>query len=86
MSKIKWKLPGPDAPGYLRRRREVIELLDAEPSPENMDSLVAFLEQFVEDPDTLLDCSKKEYGRAMLHFLGYGFTVPDPKDESSGGQ
>lgn len=84
MSKIKWKLPGPDDPGFLRRRREAIALLDAEPTPESMDNLVEFLTPFVEDPDTLLDCSKREYGQAMLAFLGYGFNVPDPKGEKSG--
>ncbi len=84
MSKIKWKLPGPDAPGYLRKRREVIDLLDAEPTPESMENLIEFLTPYVEDPDTLLDCSRREYGTAMLSFLGYGFKVPDPKGESSG--
>ena len=86
MSKIKWNLPGPDEPGYLRRRREVIELLDAEPSAESHDKIVEFLEPYVEDPDTLLDCSRAEYGMAMLAFLGYGFSVPDPKGDSSAPQ
>ena len=84
MSKIKWNLPGPDDPGFLRRRREVIELLDAEPTPESMENLIEFLTPFVEDPDTLLDCSRKEYGQAILAFLGYSFNVPDPKGGSSG--
>lgn len=79
MSKIKWKLPGPDATGFLRRRREVIALLDAEPTPENMEAIIEFLTPFVEDPDTLLDCSKREYGQAILNFLGYDYKVPDPK-------
>ena len=86
MSKIKWKLPGPDDEGFLRRRREAIALLDAEPTPESMDNLIEFLTPFVEDPDTLLDCSKNEYRTAMLAFLGYSFKVPDPKDASSGQQ
>lgn len=84
MSELKWKLPGPDEIGYLRRRREVIELLDADPTPENEDKLIKFLSQFVEDPDTLLDCTRREYGQAMLSFLGYGFQIPDPKGGSSG--
>ena len=84
MSKIKWKLPGPDDPGFLRRRGELIPLLDAEPSPESHDALIEYLSEFVEDTDTLLDCSKREYGKAVLAILGYGHKVPDPKDESSG--
>ena len=86
MSKIKWNLPGPDEPGFLRRRQEAIALLDAEPTPESMDNLIEFLAPFVEDPDSLLDCSKREYGQAMLAFLGYDYKVPDPKDDSSGEQ
>lgn len=84
MSKIKWKLPGPDEPGFLRRRREVIELLDADPTPKNEDKIIKFLTQYVEDPDTLLDCTRKEYGQAMLCFLGYGFEIPGPKGGKSG--
>ena len=86
MSEIKWKLPEPDDPGFLRRRREVIALLDAEPTPESMEAMIEFLSPFVEDPDTLLDCSRREYGQAILAMLGYDFKVPDPKGGSSGQQ
>lgn len=84
MSKIKWNLPGPDDPGFLRRRGELIPLVDAEPSPESHAALIEYLSGFVEDPETLLDCSKREYGKAVLSILGYGHEVPDPKGASSG--
>lgn len=89
MTKIKWNLPGPDETGYLRRRRDAIALLDAEPSPENMEALFQFLLPFVEEPkgneavEALLDLSKAEYGRIILGFLGYEYNVSDPKDEKS---
>ena len=90
MTKIKWNLPEPEASGYLRRRRDAITLLDAEPSPENMQALFQFLLPFVEEPkgdeavEALLDLSKAEYSQVMLGFLGYVFNVTDPKGEKSG--
>jgi hypothetical protein len=93
MTEIKWKLPGHDEPGYLRRRRDLIALLDAEPSPENMDKMIEFLLPFIEQPksrkakeNALLDASKAEYGKAVLEILGYGVSVPDPKGVKSGPQ
>lgn len=86
MSKIIWKLPGPDEPGFLRRRRALIALLDAEPTVENHVLIIKFLQQFVEDPDTILDCSRREYGDAVLSMLGYKYSVSDPKEGSSGAQ
>ncbi len=86
MSKIKWKLPGPDAEGFLRRRLQLTVLLDAEPTPANDQAILDFLKPFVEDPDTLLDCSRREYGHAVLSLLGLKHSVSDPKDGSSGDQ
>jgi len=84
MSEIKWKLPGPDEPGFLRRRQEIIALLDAKPTPEANDNILKFLRPYVEDPDTLLDCTRREYGRAILSLLGIDHKVSDPKEGSSG--
>ena len=87
---IKWKLPSPDEPGFLRRRRELTLLLDAEPTPENLEAIMDFLEPYVKAQkgksrkDILLDASKVEYGIGVLSILGYGNSVPDPKGESSG--
>ena len=87
---IKWKLPSPDEPGFLRRRRELTLLLDAEPTPENLEAIMDFLEPYVKAQkgksrkDILLDASKVEYGIGVLSILGYGNSVPDPKGGSSG--
>ena len=81
---IKWKLPGPDETGFLKRRYEIILLLDAEPSEESMQAILDYLAPFVDAPegeamDALLECSKLEYGQAILNLLGYDYKVPDPK-------
>jgi hypothetical protein len=87
---IQWKLPTPDEPRFLKRRRELAELLDLEPTPENTDRLIDFLVPFVEAKnkkearEILLEASQREYGFAVLTLLGYGSTVPDPKGGSSG--
>jgi len=90
MSGIIWDLPGPDDRGFLRRRREIIELLDAEPSKEGMDAILAFLLPYVKSPrsrkaamSALLDCSRVEYGKAVLSFLGLGNKISDPKGGQS---
>ena len=85
---IKWNLPDNDAPGFLRRKREITALLDLSPSPQNLDTLLKFLIQFVEDEDkdALLDASKAEYGVAILHLLGFAQTVTDPKGGKSAQQ
>ena len=86
---IKWKLPDNNEPGFLRRKRDLTALLDAPPSPSNMDKMLYFLLPFVDadnPKEVLLDASKAEYGEAIIHLLGYGSSVPDPKGESSGQQ
>ena len=80
---IKWKLPTADEPGFLRRRRELSVLLDAEPTPENLDKITDFLKDYVEDPETLKDCSQVEYGHAIVILMGYGSSVSSPKGVSS---
>ena len=83
---IKWKLPTAETPGFLRRRRELGELLDADATPENTVRLIKYLAQFVEgdDPETILEnATQREYGVAILHILGYANTVSPPKEGSS---
>jgi len=91
MSKIKWNMPGVNEPGFLLRRREIIKLLDAEPTPESMDAIIEYLAQFVDAPQDdaetiLLESSRLEYGEIVLNLLGYDYKVPDPKDGKSGPQ
>ena len=85
MSEIKWKLPGVNEPGFLRRRGEIIALLDAAPTPKSMDAILAYLVPFVDAPEDeareiLLESSRLEYGEAVINLLGYDYSVPDPKD------
>ena len=89
---MKWKLPGPDEKGYLKRKREISALLVLLPSPENIDKLAEYLVQFVEEPadpadalEAVLECPREEYQHAINHLLGYtGMKVSDPKEEKSG--
>ena len=88
MSEIKWNLPTRDDAGYLRRKRELAELVEAAPTPENLDAMFKFLLPFIEKPENrkeameaLLDMTEAEYGKVTLGMLGYVFKVPDPKAE-----
>jgi len=86
---MKWKLPAATEPGFLRRRRELSILLDAEPTPKNQDAVLDFLVPFVDSDnpkEALLDASQAEYGFAIVYLMGYTNSVPDPKGESSGQQ
>ena len=83
---MKWNLPTSSEPGFLRRRRELSILLDAEPTPENQDAVLDFLAPFVEGEDPkeqLLDATQAEYGHAIVYLMGYTNSVPDPKEGSS---
>lgn len=86
---IKWKVPTKFEPGFLYRKLKVIELLDEEPSKENIKKLVEFLAQFVEAEskekaiEALLNASFVEYGTIITALLGYSNSVSDPKEESS---
>ena len=83
---IKWKLPSANEPGFLRRRGELTELLDADPTPKNQDALLDFLVPFVDEKEpkeALLDASQSEYGAAIVYLMGYSNTVSDPKGGSS---
>ena len=91
MSKIKWKLPGVNERGFLRRRGEIIELLDAAPTPESMDAILDYLVPYVDAPEDeareiLKECSRLEYGEVVINLLGYDHRVPDPKGGNSGPQ
>ena len=86
MSEIKWNLPGPNEEGFLRRKRDLAELLDADPSPANIEATMDFLLAFVVEPKTkkaakeaLLDISQVDYGKAIMRLIYGSFSVPDPK-------
>jgi len=76
---VKWALPGPDAPGHPRRRRDLARLLDAELNPANIDALHNYLVQFIVEPtdraealEELLDLSQVEVSAVVLQLLGQG--------------
>ena len=53
--KLVFAPPAPDAPGYLKRQRQALELFDGyknEPSVDTVDKLVDFLLPFVTEPKT----------------------------------
>ena len=80
---IKWRLPGPDEPGFLRRRRDLSALLD-EPAPTGSVNarVIEYLAQYVEEPadpeEALLDLSQNEYSNVVLTLLGVTVVTPPP--------
>lgn len=68
---LRFEIPGPDAPGFIRRQREAQryrEALKADFSLANMDAMIGFLLTFVVEPEDreqarelLLDLSRNEY-------------------------
>lgn len=93
MSAIQWNLPGPDDPGFLRRRRDLLALLNADGTPENMDALAEYLVQFaaMDRPHDevlvgIMDLSQRQY-QAILRKLIWegGGNVPDPLGDNSAG-
>lgn len=88
--KLKWNLPGPDTPGYLRRRRDLLALLDANLSPKNVEDLNQYLLQFIDKPkdraeamEKLLDLSGRDFSLIVIKLLGSaGAKVEPPLEES----
>lgn len=68
---LRFDIPPPDAPGFLRRQRDAIQYREAlriSPSVETMDALIGFLARFVTEPadpeqacELLLDLSRDDY-------------------------
>lgn len=82
---IKFRVPGKDEPGFLRRQRDAVRFgseLRSNPSVELMDEMVAFLAQFVEEPageseaiEALLDASQNQF-QELLKAISGGETNP----------
>ena len=73
---LRWELPGPNTPGFLRRRRELLALLHAEGTPESLDDLAQYLVQYVGGPIShdqalaeIMDMDLEEYGRVVAGLL-----------------
>lgn len=80
MTVLKFEIPGPDAPGFLRRQRQALEFsqkLTGNPSPETLDSMVEFLAQFVTEPeehdakiDALWEASENQFMQLLNALRG----------------
>jgi len=84
---LKWKIPGPDAPGYLRRQRKAFEFFELnEVSAEWFDNLIEFLLPFVELPEdetearnALWDMTENDYKEVLNLIAGGQGEVPPNK-------
>lgn len=81
---IKWKLPTPDEPGYLKRKIEIEQLLEE----DNTKKVVEYLAQFVdaerkEAIKQILEAPQNEFFRAILHLRGYTYNPDSKKGEKS---
>jgi len=98
MAKVVLERPGPEAPGYLRRSRRLLEIqerLSKEASLAALDELIGFLLDFVTEPvergqarEMLLDLSQREIEELGKAVAGAGETPlspPGPSESSNGG-
>lgn len=93
---MKFSVPGPDAPGFLRRQRTALEFTidfaTGKASPETLDKLVHFLSQFVTEPkgrdkakEALWDASETEFMELLSAITGAQEQVPKNNLENSAG-
>jgi len=88
---LKFKIPGPDESGYLRRERKRLEFIQAMTEGRGLaaiDELIEFLSEFViepKDPDAkveaLYDASQDEI-MGLLKAIGAAGDVDPTKDAS----
>ena len=94
MTELEFIVPGPDAPGYLRRQRKALEFsnrLTGDASPELLDELVGFLVGYITQPtdpeaakEALWDASEDQFNALLDAISGTTGEVPDPEEDSSG--
>jgi len=89
---IRFKIPDENEPGYLRRYRTVLGLINQPFSPEALDGLVDFLLPFVKVPEdrieareAVLDMPQEEYREVLRSFLGMGKVPPNSGGSSAAG-
>jgi hypothetical protein len=85
---LRFKVPGPDSPGYLKRVRQALEFrqkLIGEPTPETIDELVKFLSGYVVEPqdeagriEALMEASQAEFGQLLEALTGENGANPTP--------
>lgn len=85
---IKWNLPTKQDPGFLKRRIEMMEILQLPPVQENLMKQAEYLSQYVETKkgiskvDQVLNASEEEINEAVLTIMGMKSNV-EPKKEGS---
>ena len=84
-----FEVPGPDAPGYLRRQRKALEFRQASNTPEGLDSLVNFLVEYVKVPKdrkeakkALWDASEEQIDELLDSISGTGKVPPKREGDS----
>lgn len=93
---MEFSIPGPDAPGFLRRQRKALEFTidfaTGKASPETLDKLVQFLSQFVTEPKgrekakkALWEASETEFMELLSAITGTQDQVPKNNSENSVG-
>jgi len=88
-----FKVPGPDAPGYLRRQRTALEFRQADSkAPEGIDALVDFLLGYVEVPEdreeakaALWEATEKQIDELLDSISGVGKVPPKIDGDSESG-
>lgn len=94
MSKIVFKIPDVESPGYLRRAIAAQEFLqtmnDGQVSPEHYEKLIAFLLNFITEPDNeadkreaLLDASEAQFRELMEAVMGKKNPTPPEQSEKN---
>jgi hypothetical protein len=86
MTTLRFKVPGPDSPGYLKRMRRALTFqrsLTDDLTPEKLDELVKFLAGYVTEPEgeqerieALYDASQEEFEQLLGALTGEN--APDP--------
>ena len=88
-----FEVPGPDAAGYLRRQRRVLEFRRAEKdAPESIDALVEFLADYVSVPEdreeakeALMEASENQIDELLEAISGTGKVDPKKEGDSESG-
>lgn len=84
---LRFKLPGTDSPGYLKRQMKIRDLLTGPTQPEEM---VDFLLDYVQEPkdkekakELILDMTSNELYSALLAIKGAKKVISDEKKGKS---
>jgi hypothetical protein len=88
MTTLRFKVPGPDSPGYLKRVRQALAFrksLTGEPTPEMIDELAVFLSGYVTEPESeeerieaLMDASQEDFLALLGALTGENGANPTP--------